>query len=100
MTRRAPIPVALVAVGLAVASWACSREPPFDPQSVPPPYREVAEIHHAKCGACHKRVEPGTRTRQKLEKALVKHRSRVRMTEEQWQLLVDYLAQAPAPPGP
>ena len=87
---------ALVAVGLAVASWACSREPPFDPQSVPPPYREVAEIHHAKCGACHKRVEPGTRTRQKLEKALVKHRSRVRMSEEQWRLLVDYLA-APSP---
>ena len=91
---------ALVAIAALGALLACGSEPPFDPQTVPPPYREVAEIHHAKCGACHKRVEPGTRTRQKLEKALVKHRSRVRMTEEQWGLLVDYLAQAPAPPGP
>jgi len=88
------------ALAFVLMLCACGSEPPFDPQTVPPPYRGVAEIHHAKCGACHKRVEPGTRTRQKLEKALVKHRSRVRMSEEQWQLLVDYLAQAPAPPGP
>ncbi len=75
----------------------CGSEPPFDPQSVPAQYREVAEIHHAKCGGCHKRVEPGMRTREKLEKALVKHRRRVNMSEEQWGLLVEYLSQSPPP---
>ena len=63
--------------------------------SVPPKYLEVAEIHHAHCGSCHTRVDPGQRTRAHLEKALVRHRSRVKMTEAQWALLVDYLSQTP-----
>ncbi len=87
----------IVTVGVLWLACACGSEPPFDPQSVPPQYREVAEIHHAKCGGCHKRVEPGKRTRDKLEKALVKHRRRVNMSEQNWSLLVDYLAQSPAP---
>lgn len=62
---------------------------------VPPKYREVAEIHHAHCGACHTRVEPGERSRAYLEKALLRHRKRVTMTESQWALLVDYLSEKP-----
>ncbi|HEY1955107.1 MAG TPA: hypothetical protein VGH28_05830 [Polyangiaceae bacterium] len=62
---------------------------------VAPKYMEVAEIHHSSCGACHTRVEPGERTRAQFEKALVRHRTRVKMTETQWGLLVDYLSETP-----
>jgi hypothetical protein len=88
--------VAVVLVLVTAFVMACHGDP-FDPLSVPAPYREVAEIHHAKCGACHTRVEPGMRTRQKLEKALVKHRSRVTLSEANWALLIDYLSQTPPP---
>ena len=63
--------------------------------SVPPKYVEVAKIHHSSCGACHARVEPGERTREHLEKALAKHHSRVKMTDEQWAQLIDYLSRTP-----
>ncbi len=62
---------------------------------VPPKYMEVAEIHHASCGGCHTRVEPGQRTRDKLEKALAKHHKRVKMTDAQWAQLIDYLSETP-----
>lgn len=62
---------------------------------VPPKYLEVAEIQHAYCGNCHRRIDPGQRTRAQLERALVRHRSRVKMTEAQWALLVDYLSETP-----
>ncbi len=62
------------------------------PKTVEPKFAEVAAIHKAKCGACHKRVEPGLRTRDHLETALKPHRKRVPMTEENWSLLIDYLS--------
>ena len=62
---------------------------------VPPKYVEVAKIHHSSCGGCHLRVEPGERTREQLEKALARHHSRVKMSDEDWSLLVDYLSRAP-----
>ena len=81
------------ALAFVLLLGACGSEAPFDAQTVPPQYRGVAEIHHAKCGACHKRVEPGTRTHDKLEKALSKHHKRVNMCDEDWKLMIDYLAQ-------
>lgn len=57
--------------------------------------RDVSQIHRARCGACHTRVEPKTRTRAQLEAAFVRHRRRVRMTEEEWGRMVDYLASDP-----
>jgi hypothetical protein len=63
--------------------------------NVPAKYMEVAEIHHASCGGCHLRVEPGQRTRGELEKALSKHHSRVKMRDDQWVLLIDYLSRTP-----
>ena len=62
---------------------------------VPPKYMHVAEIHHSVCGNCHARVEPGTRTREKLERALAKHHTRVKMTDAEWAELVDYLSETP-----
>jgi len=63
--------------------------------NVPPKYVEVAQIHHGQCGSCHTRVEPGKRTRTKLESALAKHHKRVKLTDGQWPLLIDYLSQTP-----
>jgi len=74
------------ALGACAADWRAK---------VPPKYLEVAEIHHAACGNCHTRVEPGQRTRAHLEKALAKHHDRVKMTDAQWRLLVDYLSETP-----
>ena len=54
--------------------------------------RDVAQIHKAKCGACHLRVEPGLRTRAELESAFKRHRKRVKMSEPEWQAMIDYLA--------
>jgi hypothetical protein len=62
---------------------------------VPPKYLPIAEIHHSVCGNCHKRVEPGQRTRAVFERALRRHHSRVKMTDAQWAELVDYLSQTP-----
>jgi hypothetical protein len=62
---------------------------------VPPQYLAVAEIHHASCGNCHVRVEPGERTRAQLEAALAKHHTRVKMSDADWPLLIDYLARVP-----
>lgn len=63
--------------------------------NVPPKYTEVAEIHHAECGNCHVRVEPGQRTRSQLESALARHHARVKMDDAKWPVLVDYLSQTP-----
>ena len=83
---RAPgVAVAAVLLAAAVGCGAPSGEP----SSPPGP---IARIHKAKCGACHVRVEPGERTRAKLEAAFPRHRKRVRLTEEQWGEMVDYLA--------
>jgi hypothetical protein len=57
-----------------------------------PAQSEIARIHRARCGSCHVRVEPGERTREQLEAALARHRSRVHISEERWSELIDYLA--------
>lgn len=61
------------------------------PRSSPGTAR-IASIHQAKCGSCHLIVDPGTRSRATLESALARHHSRVRLDEEDWATLVDYLA--------
>ena len=79
---------------LVIVSWGCGT--PDWRANVPAKYMEVAEIHRASCGACHVRVEPGQRTRAQFERALGKnHHDRVRMRDEQWPLLIDYLSQTP-----
>ncbi len=53
----------------------------------------IATIHRHKCGACHVRPEPGTRTRQHIEEAFTRHKNRVHLTPDQWSAMVDYLAE-------
>ncbi len=87
------------------ATIACGSASAPDPNAAAAP--PIARIHKAKCGQCHKRVEPGLRTRVQLEDAFTRHRKRVHLTEEQWAQMVDYLAipdsagaaPAPAPPS-
>lgn len=87
MTMRAAI------AAMVIFSCACAGDDRW--KHAPPKYAEVAEIHHAQCGNCHTRVEPGKRTRAQLEAALSKHHKRVKMSDEDWVLLVDYLSQTP-----
>jgi hypothetical protein len=63
--------------------------------NVPPKYTDVAELHHAECGNCHTRVEPGERTRAHFEAALARHHTRVKMDDTKWPVLIDYLSQTP-----
>jgi hypothetical protein len=56
------------------------------------PEPTIAETWRAKCGNCHTRVEPGTRTRAQLDDALARHRTRARLSDEEWAQLEDFLA--------
>ena len=92
------------AAAAAATTWfvgalaACVPGPP----PVAPEFAHVAAFHRSHCGQCHVRVEPGQRTRAELEVALARHRDRVHLSEDDWNLMVDYLAQdkpaAPATP--
>ena len=82
----------LALVAAVVISQGCGEHWLAD---VPPKYVEVAKIHHSSCGGCHLRVEAGERTRGQFDKALARHHGRVKMSEEDWALMLDYLSRAP-----
>jgi hypothetical protein len=52
----------------------------------------VAQVWLGRCGGCHTRVEPGTRSHAELEGALARHHKRVRLSDEEWTQMIDYLA--------
>jgi hypothetical protein len=54
--------------------------------------RAIATLHTSRCGSCHTPPNPKTRTREYLENAFTRHRKRVRLTDEQWSEMTDYLA--------
>jgi hypothetical protein len=84
-------------VALAVQTLgACAHA--MQTPDVPERQRHVADVHRAKCGSCHVRVEPGTRTQAELETALARHRKRVHLTEEEWTQMIEYLSQPPQSP--
>jgi len=53
---------------------------------------QAASVWRSKCGSCHLPVEPGSHPRDAIETALQRHRKRVRLSDEQWTQLVDFLA--------
>jgi hypothetical protein len=57
-----------------------------------PPNESIIAIHRSKCGACHTRVEPGSITRATAESAMQRHRRRAKLTEREWEDMVDYLS--------
>jgi hypothetical protein len=73
-----------------LALTACGAPAPQDPAQAE--QARIAGLHRAKCGACHKRVEPGTRLRPVLEAAFVRHRKRLVLEEDDWAKLTEYLA--------
>ncbi len=90
MTRK-PALLFVLAMGLAACGGAQSTSPSDVAANEPP----IAKVWRSRCGACHVRVEPGTRTREHLEDALSRHRKRVRLREDQWGDLVTFLATPP-----
>jgi hypothetical protein len=92
MTRSATL-----AACFAFGALACEPPPPTSADGVRQP--EIASVYRSRCGACHVRVEPATRTREQLESAFERHRRRLRLREDQWRDLVSYLA-IPEPPPP
>jgi hypothetical protein len=78
----------LAAAFAAFAAVACGPEtPPNTP-------RAVATTISSRCGSCHAPPQAGVRTRAALGPVLLRHRTRVRLTEDQWAALLDYLAEA------
>jgi hypothetical protein len=77
-----------------VAATAESREPPEHPADLvaAPASDAIVAIHRSKCGACHTRVEPGSVSRATAESAMMRHRRRAKLTERQWEEMVDYLS--------
>jgi cytochrome c5 len=88
MTRFVFSAGAIVVAGAAFGACA-PASPPTQPAGPEPP---IAAVHRSKCGACHKLPAPGTRTRAHLEDAFARHRKRVRLSEDEWAALVDFLA--------
>jgi hypothetical protein len=52
----------------------------------------IARVHQRQCGRCHAPPERGSHSRPKLEDAFSRHRKRVRLTSEEWEAMVEYLA--------
>jgi hypothetical protein len=77
-------------LALCVLSACASTAAP--PASQPVDTRPIGDIWHARCGNCHERIQPGEHTREFLTDALKRHRKRVRLNEEQWQAMIDFLA--------
>lgn len=78
----------------ASASAKTSQSAPERPADLVPgaPSDSIVAIHRSKCGACHTRVEPGSVSRATAESAMQRHRRRAKLTEREWEQMVDYLS--------
>jgi hypothetical protein len=79
----------------ACGPGATSGSPAATPtgESSSPEARSIESIWKARCASCHLPVDPGTRSREALTAALQPHRKRVKLTEDQWGQMIDFLAQ-------
>jgi hypothetical protein len=75
----------LAAIGAMVASAACAPASSADAPA-------IASVHRHECGRCHAPPAPQTRTRGQLEDAFVRHRTRVRLSDDEWSAILVYLA--------
>ena len=82
---------------LALASvTGCATEPSPQLRAASVSHPRAAEIWSDKCGACHVPVEPGSRSRQVIESAMVRHQKRTKLTASEWREIVDFLSDSPA----
>ena len=77
---------------LFIAACGGSSDGASAPRADEPP---IAGVWRTRCGKCHVRVEPGTRSREHIEEALSRHKNRVRLRDPEWSELVDFLAPSP-----
>lgn len=101
MTRRAgrsPMQLANVAAVLCALLAGCAGGSggPAAPRSGS---EQARAIHARACARCHAPPEPMRHTRGELEDIFVRHRARARLTSEQWQAMVDFLARPEEAPG-
>lgn len=87
----------VVALG-ALFAVACGGSSSASSDALGPNAPPIARVWRARCGACHTRVEPGTRTYDELETALARHRKRVHLREGEWRQMVAFLARTDARP--
>jgi hypothetical protein len=52
----------------------------------------VENIRAGRCSRCHVSPQPRTRDRKALEEVRIRHVRRVRLTAQEWQAMIDYLA--------
>jgi hypothetical protein len=79
---------ALLLGSLATACAPAAAAP--DGSAAPP----IATVHRHQCGKCHAPPSPGSHSREEFESAFGRHQKRVRLTQEEWQAMIDYLAPA------
>ena len=61
-------------------------------QPAAPDAPPIASLHTTRCGHCHVPPEPKTRSRAELETAFGRHKSRVHLSQDEWQAMIDFLA--------
>lgn len=83
--RALAVAAVLLLVALATACAPAASAPDGPP---------IAAVHRHQCGKCHAPPPPGSHSREELESAFGRHHKRVRLTDEEWQAMIDYLAPA------
>jgi hypothetical protein len=82
--------LAVLAAAVLPALLACGATSPRS-SSNPADSGAIAIVHARKCGRCHARPEPKTRTRAHLADAFGRHQNRVHLTPDQWRAMIEYL---------
>jgi hypothetical protein len=88
------------AVALVTLGGGCAQPAPQGPEAPRAKADEALGIRAHTCSKCHAPPEAGKHTRAELEVIFIRHRTRARLTPEQWAAMVDLLAQPDETPGP
>jgi mono/diheme cytochrome c family protein len=82
----------LTGCGTAGPSSAAKPAAPADATSRPTDATPVVVIYRNRCGSCHRPVAPGSEPSDKLHAALLLHRKRCHLSEQQWAGIEAFLA--------
>jgi hypothetical protein len=85
----------LVQLGLLLLLQSCATPAPEAGGFAAPPDEgaHAQAVWQKRCGRCHRRIQPGSESRRELERALARHKKRVRLTESEWRALITFLAE-------